>query len=84
MLFACSFQDTIVVGGGISSTVSYTVMIGSQAFTGVTCDASNYCSLNVSDTQLSVTGFVTVSVVASNGVGSGDAVTSSRSKGDIL
>ncbi len=68
---AYSTQDDIDIGGGISSNVSYT---GSQSFNGATCNiSSNYCSLQVNGSQLSVTGLFIVSVVATNAVGSGNS-----------
>ncbi len=49
-------------------------MMGSQSFNGATCNtSSNYCSLQVTGSQLSVTGLFIVSVVATNAVGSGNS-----------
>lgn len=58
-------------------------MIGSQSSTEVTCSESRDCSLSVNGSELSITGFFTVSVVASNGIGSGETVTSSPGQGVI-
>ena len=57
--------------GSINSDMVYTVMFGSLQLTGVICNATNYCVLRVNGSQLSVNGLLTVSVVASNPLGSG-------------
>ena len=58
------------------SDISYTVTFARSSplqFTMTTCNSTNYCTLTVLGTELSPSDTYTVSVVASNIVGSGPA-----------
>ena len=68
-------QVSPTLGTGLMSNISYTVTFtGSSSllqFTMTTCNSTNYCTLRVNDSELSPSDTYTVSVVASNIVGSG-------------
>ena len=57
----------------ISYTVTFTGSSTSLQFTMTTCNSTNYCTLRVNGSELSPSDTYTVSVVASNIVGSGTA-----------
>ena len=72
-----SIQVAPTLGTGLMSDISYTVTFtGSSTslqFTMTTCNSTNYCTLRVNGSELSPSDTYTVSVVASNIVGSGTA-----------
>ena len=68
-------QDVPMNGVNSNDAVTYTILFGPQSFTGVTCSASNHCTLRVNGSQLTVDGLFNVSVVAFNAVGSGPPAT---------
>ena len=72
-----SIQVAPTLVTGLMSDISYTVTFaGSSAslqFTMTTCNSTNYCTLRVLGSELSPSDAYTVSVVASNIVGSGTA-----------
>ena len=49
-----------MIGANIDDAVTYTILFGPQLFTGVTCNASNHCTLRVNGSQLTVDGSLTV------------------------
>ena len=75
--YSIHVQVTPTLGTGLMSDISYTVTFtGSSTslqFTMTTCNSTNYCTLRVLDSELSPSDAYTVSVVASNIVGSGTA-----------
>ena len=66
-----------MLGINLPSDMSYTVSFAGRStplqFTMVTCNTTNYCTLRVLGSELSPSDTYTVSVVASNIVGSGIA-----------
>ena len=68
-------QDAPLIGANISGDVDYAVMFGSLTITEVTCNATNHCTARVTGSRLNSNGSLTVSVVASNAVGSGPPAT---------
>ena len=72
-----SIQVAPTMGTGLMSNISYTVTFTGRStslnFTMTTCNSTNYCTLRVNGSELSPSDTYTVSVVASNIVGSGTA-----------
>ena len=71
-----SIQVAPTLGTGLMSDISYTVTFTGSSplqFTMTTCNSTNYCTLRVNGSELSLSDTYTVSVVASNIVGSGTA-----------
>ena len=71
-----SIQVAPTLGPGLMSDISYTVTFARSSplqFTMTTCNSTNYCTLRVLDSELSPSDTYTVSVVATNIVGSGTA-----------
>ena len=64
-----------MLGAGLNSDITYNVIFdGSSSLVQsmrVTCNTTNYCTLRVQGSELSPSNTYTVSVVASNIVGSG-------------
>ncbi len=68
-------QDEVDIGGGLPSTINYTVLIGSQDFSGIICNVgNNRCSQRINVSHITSNELLNISVVASNVVGSGNSV----------
>ena len=71
-----SIQVAPTLGTGLMSGISYTITFAGSSplqFTMPTCNSINYCTLTVNGFELPPSDTYTVSVVASNIVGSGTA-----------
>ncbi len=75
VLLDLCMQDEVDIGGGRSSTINYTVLIGSQDFSGTVCNVgNNRCSQRINVSHITATELLNISVVASNVVGSGNSI----------